>query len=157
MNDDSDNRIQPQPPRRCLRVDSRRTSLRTDAGLISSAAGLLPRLDFWACSVSRGRNGAYGLAEVGEPFNSWMAPGGVLRVGSCSVLRSVSLIVPADGGRRQLQLDAQRIQDGEHFADLTGVLSLFKFNDEAKAGSGCEREVFLSDAQQLAGLPDTVA
>lgn len=99
MNDDSDNRIQPQPPRRCLRARGRRASLCSDDGPVSSAAGFLPCSDFWSRSVGRGRNGAYGLAEVGESFDTCLAPGGVLRVGSCSVLRSVSLIVPADGLR----------------------------------------------------------
>jgi hypothetical protein len=50
------------------------------------------------------------MAEIGESFNTWVAPGRMLSVGLGSFLRAFSLMGVADHGRRQFYLDSQRFR-----------------------------------------------
>lgn len=67
------------------------------------------------------------------------------------------LLAPGDRRRRQLDADSQRLDNGQHFADLAGFLALFEFDDEAQAGARGQRQIFLRDAQPLPTLPDNLA
>jgi hypothetical protein len=57
-------------------------------------------------------------------------------------------------GRDQRQLDSQRLQSRERFSDLAGLFALLKIDDKAQSGPRGQREIFLSDIQAFARLPD---
>lgn len=56
--------------------------------------------------------------------------------------------------RRQRHRNAERLQDAERLAELTGFLALFEIDDKAQPRPGGQGQILLGNAQALARFPD---
>ena len=66
-------------------------------------------------------------------------------------------LAPGDRRRRQRDPDSQRLQDGQHLANLAGFLTLFEIDDEAQPSAGGQRQVLLRDTQPFPAFADDLA
>jgi len=64
------------------------------------------------------------------------------------------LLAIRDRRRRQLDADSQRLDNGQHFANLAGILALFQLDNEAQTGPRGQRQILLRDAQPLPAFAD---
>ena len=66
-------------------------------------------------------------------------------------------LAPGDRRRRQRDPDSQRLQDGQHLANLAGFLALFEVDDKAQTSAGGQRQILLRDTQPLPAFADHLA
>jgi hypothetical protein len=83
-------------------------------------------------------------------------PAGVLGILEHRVLspRLFSFLI---SGRGQRQGDAKGLNDGERFADLTGLFAFLNVDDESQSRSGSQSEFSLRDPNCLPSLPDKLS